>query len=105
MFDIIIKNGTLIDGSGAEPYISSIGIKDGIIVKIARSQELLGEAKTVINADGLTVTPGFIDSHSHSDNTPFFFLITANNTTAAAKTTTAPAIQPISEPPSAPSSG
>ncbi len=68
MLDLIIKNGTVIDGSGTEPYVSSIGIKDGVIVKIAHNADALGEARTVINADGLTVTPGFIDSHSHSDN-------------------------------------
>lgn len=65
MFDVIIKNGTIVDGSGASPYLADIGIKNGKIEKIGSS--LIG-AETVIDASGLTVTPGFIDSHSHSDN-------------------------------------
>lgn len=65
MFDLVIKNGTVIDGSGTDGFTADIGIKDGKIAKIAPS---LSDAKDVIDASGLTVTPGFIDSHSHSDN-------------------------------------
>ena len=68
MFDLIIKNGKIIDGSGSEGYTADIGIKDGKIEKIGSS---LCDAKRVIDADGLVVTPGFIDSHSHSDNAVF----------------------------------
>lgn len=65
MYDLIIKNGYLLDGTGANGLISDIAIKDG---KIAHIGTIDGDAKTIIDATGLTVTPGFIDSHSHSDN-------------------------------------
>ena len=65
MFDLLIKNGTIINGTGSPSFYGDIGIKDG---KIARIGKGLEEAKTVIDATGLTVTPGFIDSHSHSDS-------------------------------------
>jgi N-acyl-D-aspartate/D-glutamate deacylase len=64
MFDIIIKGGKILDGAGNPYYLADIGIKGGAIVKIAKG---LTGAKRVIDAKGLTVTPGFIDSHSHSD--------------------------------------
>ncbi len=64
MYDIIIKNGKIIDGTGSPYFRSDIAIKDGKIVKVARG---LDGAKEIIDAQGLTVTPGFIDSHSHSD--------------------------------------
>ena len=68
MLDIIIKGGSIIDGSGSAPYSADIGIKDGRIEKIGNLTE---DAEAVIDAAGLTVTPGFIDSHSHSDNQIF----------------------------------
>lgn len=70
MYDIIIKNGKIIDGSGSVPYFSDIAITNGKIVKIADNIE---GSDTVINAEGLVVSPGFIDSHSHSDNEIFTF--------------------------------
>lgn len=70
MYDIIIKNGKIIDGTGSPSFRSDIGIKDGKIARIARDLE---GADTVIDATGLTVTPGFIDSHSHSDRTVFSY--------------------------------
>ncbi len=66
MYDILIKNGCVIDGVLTPPYISDIAIRDGKIVKIAKD---LSGAKTEIDATGLTVTPGFFDSHSHADTT------------------------------------
>lgn len=67
MFDLVIKNGFILDGTGSDGYVSDIAVKDGKIVKI--SENLDGEK--VIDATGLTVTPGFIDSHSHSDGQVF----------------------------------
>ena len=64
MFDLLIKNGTLFDGSGSGGFLGDIAIKDG---KIAAIGKLSGEATQVIDATGLSVTPGFIDSHSHAD--------------------------------------
>lgn len=64
MYDLIIKNGTIIDGTGGEPYRADLAIRDGKIACIAPA--LTGGGQ-VIDATGLTVTPGFIDSHSHAD--------------------------------------
>ena len=65
MFDLLIRNGTVIDGSGAEGFLADVAVENGKIVAIGRD---LGEAHQVLNADGLVVTPGFIDSHSHADS-------------------------------------
>ncbi len=65
MYDLIIKNGTVIDGSGSAPYSADIAVKEGKIVCIGSN---LTDAEQIIDASGLTVTPGFIDSHSHSDS-------------------------------------
>ena len=70
MFDLIIKNGLIIDGSGSEGYVSDIGIMDGSITKISRN---LTNARSIIDASGLVVTPGFIDSHSHADKNLLLF--------------------------------
>ena len=60
-----IKNGNVIDGTGAQPYRADIAIKDGKIVKVSR--KVNGDAKKVIDAANLVVTPGFIDSHAHTE--------------------------------------
>ena len=65
MFDLIIKNGTLYDGTGEAPFQSDIGIIDGMIVEIGTLDEK--KAHQVIDACGRSVTPGFIDMHSHAD--------------------------------------
>ena len=64
MYDVVIKNGKIVDGTGSPAYWSDLAIKDGKIARIAKN--ITGGKKT-IDANGLTVTPGFIDSHSHSD--------------------------------------
>ncbi|MBR5307493.1 MAG: D-aminoacylase [Clostridia bacterium] len=70
MYDLIIKNGKIIDGTGSPYFRADIAVKDGKIAKIARH---LDGAKEIIDASGLTVTPGFIDAHSHSDKTIITF--------------------------------
>ena len=65
-FDIVIKSGTIYDGTLKDPYIADIGIKKDKIVAIGN---LAGPAKKIIDANGLIVTPGFIDVHNHSDMT------------------------------------
>ena len=67
MYDILIKNGLILNGTGSPAIRGEVAVKDGKIVKIAR--HIPGEAKTVIDAAGKVVTPGFIDSHSHADST------------------------------------
>ena len=64
MYDLILKNGLIVDGSGSAPYIGDVAIRDG---KIAAVGGVITDAKECIDASGLAVTPGFIDSHSHSD--------------------------------------
>lgn len=63
--DIVIQNGMIADGSGNPWFKADFGIKDGKIVEISRTK-LEGNGKT-INAEGLVVSPGFIDLHTHSD--------------------------------------
>lgn len=65
MFDILIKNGTVVDGTGKASYQADIGITGDKITYIGSSE---GEsAAKVIDAAGKTVTPGFIDPHTHVD--------------------------------------
>lgn len=65
MLDLIIKNGRIIDGTGAKAYCADLGIRNG---KIEIIGEISENAECIIDASGLTVTPGFIDSHSHLDS-------------------------------------
>ena len=65
MFDVVITGGTVVDGSGKSSFLADIGVKAERIEAIG---DLSGaSARRVINAIGLTVSPGFIDSHTHSD--------------------------------------
>ena len=65
MNELLIKNGTVIDGSGKPMYKADVGISDG---KISEIGDLSGSSgDKVIDAKGLFVSPGFIDNHSHSD--------------------------------------
>lgn len=64
MYDLVIKNGKVIDGTGSPGFYSDIAIKDGKIVKIAKR---IDSGVRVVDAKNLVVTPGFIDSHSHAD--------------------------------------
>ncbi|WFA10059.1 D-aminoacylase [Tissierella sp. Yu-01] len=64
MYDLVISNGLIVDGSGSVPFIGNIGIiKDKI--SFVSTHDL--EGKRSIKAEGLIVSPGFIDVHSHSD--------------------------------------
>lgn len=65
MYDLLIKNGTVIDGSGAPMFRADVAVKEG---KVAAVGELSGEtAERVVDASGCYVTPGFIDVNNHSD--------------------------------------
>lgn len=65
MEDILLIGGTIVDGSGKKPYLADIAVKGGNISRIGDLKNT--SAKTVLNLDGLCVSPGFIDAHSHSD--------------------------------------
>lgn len=65
MVEILISNGTIIDGTGSPAFKGDIAIDKGLIAYIG--SKFIGEAVTVIDAEGLIVAPGFIDIHSHSD--------------------------------------
>ena len=66
MFDVLIRNGRVVDGTGNPWFPADIGIRDGTIAAIGRiPDDAPGE--TVIDAAGKIVAPGFIDIHSHSD--------------------------------------
>ena len=64
MYDLIIKNGTVYDGTGEKPYKSDIGVKDGKIEAIGEINE---PSKKIIDAKDRIVTPGFVDIHTHYD--------------------------------------
>lgn len=65
MLDYIIKNGKVIDGTGAPAFFAEVGIKDGKIVLLC--EHINEEADVCIDAKGEYITPGFIDIHRHAD--------------------------------------
>ena len=67
MFDLIIRNAKLVDGTGAPAREADIAIKDGLIAEIGTVGSLEGAAATEIDARGDLVTPGWVDIHTHYD--------------------------------------
>ena len=65
MFDLIIKNGMVYDGSGSLPKKTDIAINSDKISQIGDLQD--AKAKEIIDAESLAISPGFIDTHSHAD--------------------------------------
>ena len=64
MHDLIIKGGNIVDGSGAPAFIGDIAIDEG---KISAVGTIDAPAKESIDANGLLVTPGWVDTHTHYD--------------------------------------
>jgi N-acyl-D-amino-acid deacylase len=64
-FDILVQNCTIVDGTGRAPLKGDVGIAGHRIMKIAHG--ISGDASEMIDASGMTLSPGFIDMHSHND--------------------------------------
>ncbi|MCV7402366.1 amidohydrolase family protein [Mycobacterium fragae] len=64
-YDLIIRNGTIVDGLGGEPYVGDVAVRDGVIAGVGAVNG--AAAKREIDARGLLVTPGFVDLHTHYD--------------------------------------
>jgi N-acyl-D-amino-acid deacylase len=64
MYDLLITNGLIIDGTGSAPYQADVAVSQGNIVAIG---SLPDTAQHSLDAAGLVVSPGFIDLHTHSD--------------------------------------
>ena len=64
-FDLVVKNGMIVDGSGLPRYRGDIGVRNGKIAEIGRLNG--AAAKEALDADGHVVTPGFVDVHTHMD--------------------------------------
>ena len=64
MHDLIIRGGTIVDGTGAPCFTGDVAIEGGRIVEVGK---VSGTARRNLDADGLLVTPGFVDIHTHYD--------------------------------------
>ncbi|NQZ98301.1 MAG: amidohydrolase family protein, partial [Myxococcales bacterium] len=64
-FDVVIRDGMIFDGTGGPRYRADIGVKDGVIAEIGRIPA--SRAAREIDAGGLNVAPGFVDTHTHYD--------------------------------------
>ena len=63
-YDLIIRGGTVVDGTGAPARTADVAVTDGVVAEVGR---INATARRVVDADGLTVTPGFVDVHTHFD--------------------------------------
>ena len=64
MFDLLVKNGTVVDGTGAPRFRGDVAVQGDRIVAVG---QVSGTARETIDADGCIVTPGFVDIHTHYD--------------------------------------
>ena len=69
MLDALIKNGTVIDGTGSPGFAADIGIKGDRIIAVSSETLSVDDAVIVVGIAGLVVSPGFIDNHAHVQTT------------------------------------
>ena len=67
MYDLIIRNGLVIDGTGRPGFRADVAIEGGRIAAVGPAAEINGGARRVLDAEGAVVTPGFVDIHTHYD--------------------------------------
>ena len=67
MNDILIRNGPVVDGTGAPAFKADVRVRDGVIAEVGAN--LAPQGERVFDASGCQVTPGFIESHTHYDGT------------------------------------
>src|SRR2546422_11646986 len=81
-FDLLIRGGSVIDGSGAPPIRADVAVRGDAIAAVGA---IAGPAKRVLEVEGLAIAPGFIDVHAHDDvavmNTPMDFKLMQGVTT------------------------
>ena len=85
MFDLIIRNGLVVDGTGAPAFRGDVAVQDGRVAAVAPRIE--GTGREEIDAHGKCVAPGFIDVHTHSDRRIFDDALTGWNHLEAGTTT------------------
>ncbi|MGZ8812591.1 MAG: N-acyl-D-amino-acid deacylase family protein, partial [Mycobacterium sp.] len=71
-YELVIRNGTIVDGLGGEPFVGDVAVSDGVITAVSRADDpavgtVDGSGAKEIDATGLLVTPGFVDLHTHYD--------------------------------------
>ena len=64
MYDLVVRGGTVVDGTGATPFVGDVAIQDGVVAAVG---EVSGAGREEIDATGKIVTPGFVDIHTHYD--------------------------------------
>lgn len=90
--EIVVKGGSIVDGTGAEPFGGDLAIDDGRISAIGGK---IADGRTVIDATGLIVSPGFVDIHTHLDaQIGWDQDLTPSNGTASPRRCSATAVSP-----------